>query len=561
MNNSISVIVVNDKNHSNCPILTDRYNLGNEHVKTYLLNMQTLGDDINIPCEHVLIKDNILLTINDLKAKLNTDYVILVSSDYTFEYDTALLDAITLAEQNDVVCLSTQYAGDGINKFSRDYINYMSQPTLSDLLLHPSAFVACVFSTKVFQTTCLRGNDIATITINCLIDSFLSGNKCAFIPLHILHTNLKSHEVDDKFDTKEQINSFLNLYPLLNVDYQMILFGKKIKPSDLDIVINKIQKTCVFRMFMKFRESLKRIGYYDKKAAWKYRKYLKQVRKDDAQLKEDIAQKIEQLPLNMLKRSNDESDIVISLTTHGKRLEESAPYGIYSLFTQTVLPNRIVINVNQDVWNEDNLPYLIKRLMKSGLEVNFCKDIRSHTKFIPALKLYPNNPIITVDDDMCYEEHMIEELVTAYNSSDKKTIFCRQGVLPKKKNGKYIPYMQWDDTTYFSHVEINGFSNPVSPYGVHGVVYPPHIFDDEIYKDEIFLKLAPHTDDIWFWLMEVRAGVKVRVIQGSRTQEDGSVSLLEYLEETESTALYFQNCFNGRNDKEMYALLEYYGLN
>ncbi len=561
MKKSISVIVVNEKNHSYCPILTDSYNLHNDYTRIYVLSSSNQSQDINANCEHVFIQDNLLSTINNIKARLDTDYVILISSDYTFEYDTALIDALTLAEQNDVVCFSAQYAGDRINKFSSENIDYILQPKLSDLFLHPSAFVACIFSKKSFLANSVRGYDVITITLNCLIDSFLSGSKCTFVPLHILHTDLNSKEVDSKFDTQKQIDSFLNLYPLLNVDYQTILLGNKINSSDLDIVVEKLQNTFIFRLFMKYRSFLKCIGYYDRKAARKYKKYLKQVRNNDAQLKVDIAQKIEQLPLNALKRNNDASDIVISLTTHGKRLEESAPYGIYSLFTQTVLPNRIVINVNQDVWNEDNLPYLIKRLMKSGLEVNFCKDIRSHTKFIPTLRLYPNNPIITVDDDMCYEEHMIEELVTAYNNSDQKTIFCRQGVLPKKKNGKYIPYMQWDDTIYFRHVDINGFSNPVSPYGVHGIIYPPHIFDDEIFKDEIFLKLAPHTDDIWFWLMEVRAGVKAQVIQGTRTQEDGSVSLLEYLEEAESTALYFQNCFNGRNDKEMYALLDYYQMN
>ena len=260
----------------------------------------------------------------------------------------------------------------------------------------------------------------------------------------------------------------------------------------------------------------------------------------------------------MLQAKGDDTDIIVSLTTHGKRLSESAPYGIYSLFTQTVLPNRIVLSISQDDWNDDNLPPLIKRLQQSGLEVLYCRDMRSHTKLLPALAKYPNNPIITVDDDMIYEPHMIEELVTAYNHSDRKTVLCRQGVYPKMKDGKYIPYMEWDDTAHTPDLAQNKFRHNVSPYGVYGVLYPPHVFDQEIFNSDIFLKLAPHTDDIWFWLMEVRCGVKAQVVRPTRQAQDGSVSLIEYLQESESSALYFQNCFCGRNDKEMYALLEYY---
>ena len=91
-------------------------------------------------------------------------------------------------------------------------------------------------------------------------------------------------------------------------------------------------------------------------------------------------------------------------------------------------------------------------------------------------------------------------------------------------------------------------------------MYPPRIFDKEIFNDDVFLKIAPHTDDIWFWLMEVRSGIKAELVLHTQRQQDISVSMIEYLQENESTALYFENCFNGRNDKEMYALLEYYGM-
>lgn len=557
---TISIIFINLKQSINNSSFINQLCLNHKCIDLYVLT-DKICDYKNI--RHVIEVHSVVdvcQNINTMLPTLNTDYLMFVPSNYMFEYDDAILDAVNISENKDIVCFSTRY-GDTINKFDIKYKNYISKPSLSNIFLCPSAFAACLYSKKVYQTMALQGTNVYEALLCGLINSLCSVHNYSFVPLHILHTEAKSTDIDNTIDINGCIDNFMHNNPLLKRDYQYLLRRINDRPLELDIILEKIQKTFIFRKFLSFRKFLKRIGYYDKKASYKNKKYLQQVRRDDAQRKRDIEQKILQLPLNMLKRNNNEKDIIVSLTTHGKRLTESAPYGIYSLFTQTVLPNRIVINVNKDVWNEENLPPLIKRLMKSGLEVNFCKDIRSHTKFIPALKLYPNNPIITVDDDMCYEEHLIEELIAAYNNSDKKTIFCRQGIFPKKRNGKYLPYIQWDDSINIMNESINQMAQCVSPYGVYGVIYPPHVFSEEIFKDEIFLKLAPHTDDIWFWLMEVRENIKAQLVLNSQTSKDYNVSLLEYLQENESSALYFQNCLNGRNDKEMYALLDYYGLN
>ena len=522
-------------------VLSDKYNLDNSELEVYTF--------VN--------KD----AFNQLLSNIETDYLMILPEGFQFEYDTALADALNLAKGTDVTSFAIQYEGDQINKFDPKYKQYLINTALSDILLHPSAFVACILSKKAYKLLSVDSDNICSALVRNLLKYLLGGLKCDFVPLHVLNHSCSSTEMNQYINLNYNIDHLVRDFPILEKDYLLLIKRQNLAPTELDIVLDKIQKTFIFKAFISFRNLLKRVGYYDKKASLKYKKYLQTVRRNDAQLKVDIERKINDLPYNMLQRNNDASDIIVSLTTHGKRLAESAPYGIYCLFTQTVLPNRIVLNVNKDVWNEDNLPPLIKRLMKSGLEVVFCKDVRSHTKFLPALERFPNNPIITVDDDMCYEEHMIEELVSAYTNSDKRTIFCRQGVFPKKKNGKYIPYMQWDDSVIFLGKDTSRMSLSVSPYGVHGIIYPPHIFDNEIFNDEVFLKIAPHTDDIWFWAMEVRGGINAQVIRNSRTKEDGSVSLLEYLEEAESTALYFQNCFNGRNDKEMYAILEHYNIN
>ncbi|HCY73830.1 MAG TPA: hypothetical protein DHU75_07065 [Rikenellaceae bacterium] len=505
----------------------------------------------------VEIKSNDFQAIETALHEQVADYVLLLTDLFALSYDDALHDALSVTDGAKLVCFGTVYEADNRNKFESDWYNPLLSPSISTIISHPGAFVACLWSRDLYKDLHLHGQNIYEALIGALLDS---AEQCRFVPLNILTTSLHSADINRAVQAEKLRTHFVATHPILSGDYQFLFQKQDLTTDEESVVLEKFSRTRLFRMMMSARKLLKKMGYYKVKADYKRKKYIKQVRREDAIRIADIAKKIEALPFNMLHAKGDDTDIIVSLTTHGKRLSESAPYGIYSLFTQTVLPNRIVLSISQDDWNDDNLPPLIKRLQQSGLEVLYCRDVRSHTKLLPALAKYPDNPIITVDDDMIYEPHMIEELVTAYNHSDRKTVLCRQGCFPKKQNGKYISYMQWDDSGCFMTINPNVFVKCISPAGVSGVLYPPRIFDKEIFNDDVFLKIAPHTDDIWFWLMEVRSGIKAELVLHTQRQQDISVSMIEYLQENESTALYFENCFNGRNDKEMYALLEYYGM-
>ena len=537
MNKSISIILIRtEKGIINCALESIRKN----------------------GCSNIIMLD--LDCISEIQSKLSnisTDYAMLMTDQFALAYDTALNDALAIIANNPIACFGTDYEADDTNKFDPHRHNLLMSPSIMNLKTHPSSFLACIFSREICSKLIIKGRNACEVIIGCLLQKIVE--HCLFIPINILSTPLHASDINSLIQGEYVLSCLKNFYPLLAEDYKSLLSTRE-EDEEKYLVLNKLSKTWFFKAIMSTRELLKRIGYYNAKANFKHNKYLKNVRKADTARIAEITKCIEALSINALQPNGDNSDVVVSLTSHGKRLSESAPFAIYSLFTQTVLPNRIVLCINQELWNENNLPPLIKRLQKSGLEVIFCRDVRSHTKLLPTLSKYPNNPIITVDDDMLYEPHMIEELLMAYEKSDKKTVLCRQGVYPRKKDGRYLSYMKWDDSPHLPDSIQNKFSHCVSPYGVYGVLYPPQIFDTEIFQDDIFLKIAPHTDDIWFWIQEVRCGIKAEVIRPTRQRGDKSVSLLEYIEENESTALYFQNCFEGRNDKEMYALLNYYGM-
>ena len=318
-------------------------------------------------------------------------------------------------------------------------------------------------------------------------------------------------------------------------------------------VLGKFENTLFFKTFWRIRKYMLKYGYYDLKARLKRKKYFRSLIQSDNRKKEEIRQKIYALNDNLLHRQNNAADIIVSVTSFGRRVEDSLPYALYSIFSQTKLPNRIVLYLDNQNWNDEKLPGIIKHLKKLGLEVYYCDDYRSYKKLIPALKQFPDNAIITIDDDIYYADGLIEALINEYRQSDKKTVICHWACIQEKRNGKFIPYSQWQDSEYGNEHSI------YSPFGGDGTLYPPHIFDEEILNDEVFMKLAPTADDMWFWLMEYRQSINVRLLKNSKSLKNYYFNIAQMADIENSDSLYSHNCLNGQNDVQFVKLIEYYG--
>ena len=301
-----------------------------------------------------------------------------------------------------------------------------------------------------------------------------------------------------------------------------------------------------------FKNIASTIGWFDLKAFVKRELQYHRWNKEDNRKRREIASAIELLPMDALSRKNDASDVIVSLTSFGKRVDSFVPYTLYTLFQQTRLPNRIVLYLDKH-WNDENIPKLLKRLKKSGLEIYYVDDIRSYKKLIPALKMFPHNIIITVDDDVYYDVHLVEKLLEAYKADGRKSIVCNNGVAVGKKDGRFLPYSQWKH-------DVEG--NPeYSGVGEMGILYPGDCFDDEILKEEIFMKYLPTADDIWFWLQAYRCKRSVILNRGYKEKYPiRAISRTDIYREKGSTSLYFQNVIHKKNDEQFAAILAYYGM-
>ena len=255
------------------------------------------------------------------------------------------------------------------------------------------------------------------------------------------------------------------------------------------------------------------------------------------------------IPVVIVDKGNN---IVVSLTTYGRRVNNIVPYTIYYLYRQRVKPQRVILWIDERTWNDKNLPEKLKFLQKHGLEINYCKDIKSYTKLIYSLRICPNNPIITIDDDMLYHSNMVKLLSESYNENPR-SVSALVVSYPQwnKINESLMPYKKWP----MKNVRVYALS--VFAKGFGGVLYPPACFNEEVYREDIFTELCPDADDVWFWVMEILNGTQVLPIVNNLAIFP-SDSLYQFLHK--GAALNHSNVHNSGNDKQIEEVLKYYGL-
>lgn len=192
-------------------------------------------------------------------------------------------------------------------------------------------------------------------------------------------------------------------------------------------------------------------------------------------------------------------DIIVSLTTYGKRIHEVA-FTIESIMQQTMKPNRIILWLDYSFQNK-RLPQSLLYQQKRGLEIAYCKDLRSYKKLIPSLSAYPNDAIITIDDDLIYDYDILEHLIVSYLEHPKYIHSCRGHQMQFDKNHELLPYMEWR-----LRVPELGIIDNYFLTGGGGTLYPPGCLDEEVLNEDVFLGICEHADDVWFNAMARKKG-------------------------------------------------------
>jgi len=244
-----------------------------------------------------------------------------------------------------------------------------------------------------------------------------------------------------------------------------------------------------------------------------------------------------------------EVPIIISLTSYRERFKD-LPKTLYSLLNQSVKPDRIILWLDEDKEDYTDLPYELTQFVKNGLEIRFVKDKRSYTKIFYAFKEFYDSIIVTADDDIFYSRNWLKNLYLSY-ISHPEDIHSHKVFRVKYNGDKLLPYKEWDKNI---KDEIASYDNFLC--GAGGVLYPPKCFSSEILREDIFLKYAPNSTDVWFWIMALVNNRKIRLVKNHCHK----LVLTNIFNQLTAKNLYFHNK-NGGYDRQLNNLMKFYARN
>ena len=210
--------------------------------------------------------------------------------------------------------------------------------------------------------------------------------------------------------------------------------------------------------------------------------------------------------INTLSRNQK---VIVSLTSYPERMYD-IHLCLYSLLTQNYKPDAVILWLAEEQFpnKEADIPRKVLALKQWGLEIRWCPDYRSFKKIIPALQIFPEDIIVTADDDLYYEPDWLQALWDEYQRSDKQSIIAHRCHKVTMKAGKISPYSRWpkciqDNSKSFLNFSTNG----------GGTLFPPHTLAEDICEYDKIKTICPKGDDIWIWGMAVLKGTQIQVVK------------------------------------------------
>ena len=213
---------------------------------------------------------------------------------------------------------------------------------------------------------------------------------------------------------------------------------------------------------------------------------------------------LEKYSLNTNNKS-DKKKIIASLTSYGFRINNSW-IAIESIFRQKVKPDKIVLWISKDDKRYLSNNKFLKKQIKKGLEINFVEDIKAHTKYFYSFQKYPNELIVTFDDDIFYTKNTISELLKTKKIFPNCIVSNRcHEIKFNERERKIKSYNLWQHQISKSHKP----SHFLFATGVGAVLYEPKLFDKEVLNKNAIIEYCEYGDDIWLKIMEIISKIKV----------------------------------------------------
>lgn len=185
--------------------------------------------------------------------------------------------------------------------------------------------------------------------------------------------------------------------------------------------------------------------------------------------------------------------VVVSLTSHPPRLS-TVFLAVESLLNQSFRPDRIVLWLSTAEIETADLPDTLRRQQKRGLEIRLLdENLSCYKKLIHAIEEFPDCHIVTADDDFMFPRHWLRDLYRAHRRHPNCIAAYRGYWFSRRAARELRPYNLWPPADNATEPSFDIF-----PTCGAGAWFPPHALNARVTERQLFMRLAPDADDIWY---------------------------------------------------------------
>jgi len=258
--------------------------------------------------------------------------------------------------------------------------------------------------------------------------------------------------------------------------------------------------------------------------------------------------KTQHLYPNGLNAEKREKKVVISLTSFPARIQD-VWIVVECLFRQTYKADKIILWLSESQFIGSKLPDTLLNQLERGLDIRFVDgDLKSHKKYIYAIDEFPKDYIITVDDDLYYNNKLIENLINLKLQFPDAVPSNRCHEITLNKNNTINNYSRW----YHNSINIEP-SYFLSQTGGFGTLYTANDLYVDYNNTAVINQLMPYADDLWLKVQTLLKDKKI--VTNSRYDKDPITVKNSQLEK-----LVTKNVLEGGNDIQLRNTLNYYKL-
>ena len=244
------------------------------------------------------------------------------------------------------------------------------------------------------------------------------------------------------------------------------------------------------------------------------------------------------------KKAKRDIPVIVSLTSFPERINYVWQI-VECMLRQTYRPQKIILWLSKDEFpNEDTIPSSLSERISDKFEIRFVdQNIRSHKKYHYVSLAYPDCYAFLVDDDLFYSTDLLERTWKEHEKHPESVIVNYGYEMTYDDDERLLPYSKWRKCFKYS-------TSPNLFFGTGGgTLFKPSALYKDLTDIKLALELTPIADDIWLNAMVRLAKLNMVMLPNGL--------ILPYKIKNKRL-LATQNINEGRNDKQLDSVIQYY---